>query len=140
VHVSSIPRSFRYLQLQGGCCRGHYKNILIKTLIIWWTEHKSPNQRMRKAYREANHETHTGRGVNTRDLQPSVGYITRLKPSVGLYTRILPSVGLYTRIHTCRGVSTRDCWDMYHFRFLADRHVSTLILHVTYVTYHRIIV
>jgi hypothetical protein len=85
---------------------------------------------MRKAYREANHETHTGRGVNTRDLQPSVGYSTRL----------MPSVGLYTRIHTCRGVSTRDCWDMYHFRFLADRHVSTLMLHVTYVTYHRIIV
>jgi hypothetical protein len=61
-----------------------------------------------EAYRGANHETYTVRGVNTRDLQPSVGYSTRLKPSVGLYTRILPAVGLYTRIHTCCGVKTQE--------------------------------
>ena len=41
---------------------------------------------------------YTGRGVNTRDLQPSVGYYTRLKPAVRLYTRI----------NTGRGVNTRD--------------------------------
>ena len=51
-----------------------------------------------KTYRGVNHEIYTVRGVNTRDLQPSVGYSTRL----------MPSVGLYTRIHTCRGVYTRE--------------------------------
>jgi hypothetical protein len=51
----------------------------------------------KKTYRGVNHEIYTVRGVNTRDLQPSVGYSTRW----------IPSVGLYTRFYTYRGVNTR---------------------------------